>query len=376
MHSRSRPKRVVAERPPGPYAECAERYTGHGLCVIPVGDAEDSKRPQLLGWNRYKRPLGKTTLAGFIERFGGQNIGMLCGEASGVVVVDLDDPSLYDMAIKRFGETDVQVRTPSGGWHLYYSYRGEKNCDLRHSEGLAIEIKSDGTQVLMPPSVGDNGKHYVWAGDFGVEGIDLLPRMNATQAEANQPGPSLAQVKEGQRNDTLFRRALRLARNAPSEADLLTLLEAENNRFEEPLSEIEVRKVATSAWSYEIDGRNRVGSDGVQQIDKEMLVQFGGHGDAYLLWTHLQFHHGPRNRRGEPFALATAPMADNNVIDGWGRQRYMSAIRALRELGLLELVHSGGRGPGDPSLYRFCSKGAPSEHNATNTPPRGEVRDG
>src|SRR5688500_10453804 len=47
----------------------------------------------------------------------GKNIGIRTGKASGVVVLDVDDPDfVFEVGVP----TTYQVFTPSGGYHLYF----------------------------------------------------------------------------------------------------------------------------------------------------------------------------------------------------------------------------------------------------------------
>jgi hypothetical protein len=374
VSTKSGSARVVASRPPGPFAKWAEHYTKHGLCVMPVGTEGNPKGPAIKHWAKRKGPLAANTLADFIRRFGDRNIGMVCGAASGVVVVDLDDPSLLKMAQQRFGQTDILVRTPSGGWHLYYRYNGEKSRDLRKREKLQIEIKSDGTQVLMPPSLGANGEPYRWLGDFGVEGIERLQPMLCPEETDSEASPFLVTIKKGHRNKALFSIGMRLVKEAHSLERLLEMLGSENELLEEPLSEAELRSIAESCRRYEESGKNLVGTAGAEVVHREDRDRFEGNADALMLWLYLRFEHAPRDRRGEAFAVAPRAMQTHSVIPGWGIKRYRSALAANCRLGIIECIYRGGSGPHDPSLYRFCSKGAAREHNAIEHPPRGDER--
>jgi hypothetical protein len=55
---------------------------------------------------------------------------------------------------------------------------------------------------------------------------------------------------------------------------------------------------------------------------------------------------------GKVFVLSPVVLATADKIKGWIPNRYCYAIREAISLGLLLLVHMGGRGKRDPSLYR------------------------
>ena len=95
------------------------------------------------------------------------NIGIACGEGSGLVVVDIDTNHggmASVQALRHRGlrlPPTVSVRTPSGGWHLYYAFvAGPKNS--KSLLGKGIDIRTTGGYVVAPPSVLDSGKGYSW----------------------------------------------------------------------------------------------------------------------------------------------------------------------------------------------------------------------
>ena len=106
------------------------------------------------------------------------NIGIACGNVSRVVVLDVDtkggQPGMESLTrlIAKVGEIETAtVSTPSGGLHLYFRYP-EGGCPSWKDGGLGLEMKSDGTYVLAPPSIVDYEKDgpptgfYVANGDL------------------------------------------------------------------------------------------------------------------------------------------------------------------------------------------------------------------
>jgi len=74
-----------------------------------------------------------------------------------------------------------------------------------------------------------------------------------------------------------------------------------------------------------------------------------GNLDVAGLMMLVRTHH---SEPGKTFALSPPALAAANKIYGWSPNRYRYAIRAAIDLGLLTLVHAGGRGKHDPSLYQ------------------------
>lgn len=88
------------------------------------------------------------------------NVGVATGQASGIVVVDLDvkngvnGPAEFDRmrGSNAIGRTGT-VRTPSGGWHLYYLWP-DGGGPVPNKIGVlpGVDIKGDGGYVVAPPS--------------------------------------------------------------------------------------------------------------------------------------------------------------------------------------------------------------------------------
>jgi hypothetical protein len=112
------------------------------------------------------------------------NIGVACGEASGIVVLDVDPRNGGNATIRAHAAKGhpfpkgPRARTGNGGWHLLYRHQpgigGSKN-----RLGPGVDVKSTGGYILVAPSwtmksdAGPGG-HYVWeVSPFDVD----VPRM-------------------------------------------------------------------------------------------------------------------------------------------------------------------------------------------------------
>ncbi|MBF6428678.1 AAA family ATPase [Nocardia cyriacigeorgica] len=93
-------------------------------------------------------------------------IGLLLGKPSGIVVVDIDvqNGGSAEKLFKRYGQENLKntrvVKTPSGGWHLYFRYpdveylKGVINAGKNLPDiGLGIDLLADGRHVQAPPTV-------------------------------------------------------------------------------------------------------------------------------------------------------------------------------------------------------------------------------
>jgi hypothetical protein len=164
---------------------------------------------------------------------------------------------------------------------------------------------------------------------------------------------ALAGVEEGDRNNRLFHQALREALHCDDLIALLDALATVNAGLQKPLSDAEVEKTARSAWRYQSESRNWVGSEARAVSTKTDLAKFCGvqnGGDAHLLHAMLHVAHATR---GEPFAVSPDAMSASKTIGDWSPQRIRKARKVLLDLGFLTKVHHGGNGLHDPSLFRL-----------------------
>ena len=166
-----------------PFGDNAVRLHALGLVILPCcGD--DGKRPSVKGW---ERPKSAKTVATWAQRFASANIGVACG-ASGVVVVDVDRPELEDAMLRRFGDTPLLTRTPSGGAHLWYRKLGPvRSGNLR--PGLEVDIKSDGGFVVVPPSLSSKGVYAFERGswDDTPTSAAIPPGGSCSRSKQRQP---------------------------------------------------------------------------------------------------------------------------------------------------------------------------------------------
>lgn len=201
--------------------EAAESYAGRGLRVAPLNPY--LKTPVINKWQ-----LEATTNLNQIRSWfnhGNKNVAIVTG--AGVVVVDVDAKNGVDgyATLKELEKqhgplpsTD-QVKTPSGGTHLYYKYPETHIIKNSVSKlGAGIDIRAEGGYVVAPPSMLDSsldpeGKivsgRYEWlntrAGfaDLPPAWLELLAyKAKGSQPPKNTPptydthDPDLAEVQD------------------------------------------------------------------------------------------------------------------------------------------------------------------------------------
>ena len=95
------------------------------------------------------------------------NIGLACGEPSGIVVLDLDARAggieFYQAMVEENGgalpEGVLESHTGGGGFHYFFRFNGERKCVI----APGCEVISTGGYIVVPPSVHPTtGNRYEW----------------------------------------------------------------------------------------------------------------------------------------------------------------------------------------------------------------------
>lgn len=145
------------------FLDNAYLYFEKDLVVIPC----KGKRPVVNDWTRYSRVFPSELLISTWEsKFSGLNIGLVTGELSGVIAIDIDKDSALSMV-------PLSPVTKKGlkGETRFFKYNGETNFK-RHD--LGIELLSTGNQSILPPSIHpDSGLAYTWNGQSDLISYDV-----------------------------------------------------------------------------------------------------------------------------------------------------------------------------------------------------------
>jgi len=177
---------IRSERPceapspsPQSLAEAALEFCGRGWSVIPLHTAvagrcscrdpscpAPGKHPRV-AWERFMR--GAAPREGIVRwwrRWPQANVGVVTGQVSGLVVLDVDPRhgggealAVFEAAHGALPRT-VESLTGGGGQHIYFRHPGNRVPSRPLAQGL--DIKGDGGLVVLPPSVHATGRAYVW----------------------------------------------------------------------------------------------------------------------------------------------------------------------------------------------------------------------
>lgn len=148
-----------------------QKYYENRLSVIPI--SKTGKNPVIPNWSQYCTILPPEHLVEQWEKNSHlYNIGICCGKASNIIVLDIDDDSLLDKCqpspIRRRGKK---------GEARFFKYN--PNIKLEHR--YKVDILTDGSQILVPPSIHpETGKPYKWLTRDTLENFDTndLPELD------------------------------------------------------------------------------------------------------------------------------------------------------------------------------------------------------
>lgn len=176
-----------------------------GLTPLPI--TRHSKSPTMAGWTKLRWPdpttdtgEGEDAVRAAFEEYtagGSTNLGVLLGEASGDLIdVDLDHPAAARLKSYLLPYTAaVHGRETSRKSHYWYRAKpGTLPATRRlripdasgRGSGVSVEIRGNGAQTLVPPSIHpDTAETYEWegepwGGDGGpalVDGTELLAQV-------------------------------------------------------------------------------------------------------------------------------------------------------------------------------------------------------
>jgi len=178
--------------------EHALKYLDFGFSVIPVGN---DKKP-LIRWEKYqKEKATEEEVEKWFSDSDNYNIGIITGEISGIVVVD----------VEAGGKTEnlpptVISKTGGGGWHFFYKHPSKP---IKNSVRIRekTDIRGDGGYVVAPPSRHKSGNKYEWLVSPEEANFAELPQWVLEGTISNEKQKTDWQavtqgVREGQRNET------------------------------------------------------------------------------------------------------------------------------------------------------------------------------
>ena len=240
----------------------AYSYAWRGLPVIPLQPR--GKAPVVKKWTDLK-PTPVDARSWWASR-PESNIGLMCGTRSGIVDVETDlhdglngEDSLSAWANETGCDLGKPWRFRSGGGGIHRLYRCGETVRNRTGVLPAVDVRGDGGQCVLPPSLHPNGNRYEWLPGEGPEDdpegpgvipIDLLTLIKGDNRKAPLEVPE--EIEDHTRNNTLFKLGSKLRGSGLHEDEIAAALHAINlSRCNPPMDDEEVERIAHSTSRYE-----------------------------------------------------------------------------------------------------------------------------
>lgn len=133
-----------------------------GCNVIPL--RRKSKKPALHQWRQWSNTrVSDEQLATWHNNGDFGNVGLVCGDISRLVVIDIDLPRVVDWLKLDFNnvwQAGAAVVQTGRGYHIYL--RTNQHVDTKQLPRFGVEMRANGSYVLAPPSLHPSRRQYRW----------------------------------------------------------------------------------------------------------------------------------------------------------------------------------------------------------------------
>ena len=233
--------------------ESAIQYAKAGLKVFPL--APNSKTKQVIRSWKNEATSDLNQVKKWWDKNPDYNVAIATGNGLLIIDIDVKKGSKGLESLKKYGKNlpaTEKVKTPSGGYHLYYQVDGQFKNRVNLYPG--IDIRSDNGYVVAPPSQID-GRFYEWVNNepIAVADQEVYKFLNGPDIEAKETPLHIDnEITQGSRNDILFKLASSLQSRGLSNETILSSVLAENSiKCKPPLDLEEVKTIVDSALKYD-----------------------------------------------------------------------------------------------------------------------------
>ena len=158
-------------QPSSPMLDAAHIYRNLGFSVLPL----HGKVPALDHWKHLmaRRPTDAELLTWF---YGGQHdIGIVCGQISGIVVFDADSSDIAEWLEREFPPTGMQTKTAKGR-HFFYRLRlGQRVPSRVRVNQAMLDVRAEGSYGVAAPSVHpETGQQYERIGSWDLKDVPFF----------------------------------------------------------------------------------------------------------------------------------------------------------------------------------------------------------
>lgn len=146
-------------------------YAAHGWPVFPLRGKLPARPKADGGRGFHDASTDPDAVEAMWARYPGANIGIRCGAASGLAVLDIDPDKGGVASLTRIETArgvlpgTVTAITGGDGLHMLYRHRPGLGCGS-NVWGPGLDLRAEGGYIVAAPSVHPSSGHrYTWAGD-------------------------------------------------------------------------------------------------------------------------------------------------------------------------------------------------------------------
>lgn len=260
----------------GAILDAALEYAEAGFAVIPVtrsdkapynsgGSHNGSKNPeQIKQWWRW---------------WPDANVAIVCGHLSGnlfALDVDVKNGKHGDVELQKWQAAHgdfpntVSQKTGSGGSHHFFRHPDIAKYMNTVDAIPGVDVRGEYAYVVVAPSVYEDGREYSWDHDISildteeiaeanesvVELLELHPKEEHKTQSSNHEKVNVRDVKEGNRNNSIFKMACILRGADVDKAVALEACMNQNSLWLNPLPKKDIKKAVNSAYKYDVNEAN------------------------------------------------------------------------------------------------------------------------
>lgn len=290
------------------------------------------------------------------------NIGILTGaDANNLVIIDCDVKEEVN-GINNFLEflnrenielpKTLMATSGRGGKHYYFR---SKSSNIKNGINVfdkGIDIRANGGFIIAPPSLHSNGNYYKWDNDYDIADLpqsleNLLlqdkPKEKTKNTKEKKKNcidikrySEIANIKTGERNDTLFRLASKLIDSGLCYSAILDAINTENEcKCIEPLTKEEVKSLVNSSYKYKCE--ENISNGSISKI-------FGGKYNATSIAIYWAIWHLSLNTIKDKVYITQDSLC--KMLGLKSRQTLSYNLKPLKEDDLIDVKRENKKGEG------------------------------
>lgn len=311
-----------------------------------------SKVPLVGDWTR-KASTDREVIATWAKQFKDTNWGVATGLESGIFVVDIDPKNQGTQTWAAMLEGNklpktLEVVTGSLGTHLYFKYPTSIVVS-NSSIGKGIDIRGEGGNIVVPPSIHANGNTYLWKKGRTPDKAKIANApswlLKKIKEVTSQDFPSLigSKIDKGARNNTIYHQSLLLARQgALFEFTLMTMKQWVKETKEFDMREGEIRATVESAYKYhDTETTKKKDLETIELSDvgntKRLLNDFGdilkyAINFGYHTWDGMRWFYDKESLRVKQLAIKAMDNFRDETLEGMRTTTDQQALSALSKI--------------------------------------------